>query len=319
MATRRHDTPRRFAAYLPPEPRESGFMPTEDGSRIYWEAYGPPTGMPMVLTDGLACNGTFYVNQVPYFAQTRPVIRWAYRGHGLSDPPASTTTMSVSVCIDDLFRLLDHLGIDQAVHLGYSMGVQLLLEAAARHPKRFSALCLLCGTWGHLIDSFHGNSIARTVFPALYSLVLNDHNIFPKVWRTMTPTRPVYFLTSLSEFDGRLIEREQLMPYLDHLASMDMELALTLADSAGLQDTRHLLPGLRVPTLVLGAYRDRFTPYYLSEEIFHALPDGELCIVPGGTHSVTLEQPDLVNLRIEDFLVRRTPQGTPKARRKSGR
>lgn len=319
MATRRHDTPRRFAAYLPPEPRESGFMPTEDGSRIYWEAYGPPTGMPMVLTDGLACNGTFYVNQVPYFAQTRPVIRWAYRGHGLSDPPASTTTMSVSVCIDDLFRLLDHLGIDQAVHLGYSMGVQLLLEAAARHPKRFSALCLLCGTWGHLIDSFHGNSIARTVFPALYSLVLNDHNIFPKVWRMMTPTRLVYFLTSLSEFDGRLIEREQLMPYLDHLASMDMELALTLADSAGLQDTRPLLPGLRVPTLVLGAYRDRFTPYYLSEEIFHALPDGELCIVPGGTHSVTLEQPDLVNLRIEDFLVRRTPQGTPKARRKSGR
>lgn len=280
-------------------------MPADDGTRIYWEAYGPPTGLPMVLTDGLACNGTFYVNQVPYFAQMRPVIRWAYRGHGLSDLPASIDDLDVGRCIDDLFQLMDHLGIPRAVHVGYSMGVQLLIEAASRQPGRFAALSLQCGTWGHLIDSFHGNSIARTIFPALYSIVLNDHSIFPRVWRTMTPSRLVYFLTSLSEFDGRLVQREQLMPYLEHLASMNMEVAMKLAESAGRQDTRPLLPGLRIPTLVLGAHRDRFTPYYLAEEVFQALPDAELCIVPGATHSVMLEQPDLVNLRVEDFLVRR--------------
>lgn len=293
-------------------------MPTPEGDRIYWEWYGPDAGLPMLLTDGLACNGTFFVNQVPYFAQMRPVVRWAYRGHGLSDPPAGCCEFTVSTCIDDLFRLMDHLGLARAVHVGYSMGVQLLLEAAVRRPERFSGLSLQCGTWGRLIDSFHGNSIARTVFPALYSLVLNDHRFFPRVWRTMTHSRLVYFLTSLSEFDGRLVQREQLMPYLEHLASMDMEVALTLAESAGAQDTRPLLPGIRIPTLVLGAYRDRFTPYYLSEEIYQALPDAELCIVPGATHSVMLEQPDLVNLRVEDFLVRRVDggrNGTGAARR----
>lgn len=300
-----NDTVQRFSAWRPPVPRETGFLPTSDGSRIYWETYGPASGLPMLLTDGLACNGTFYVNQVPYFARTRPVIRWAYRGHGLSDPPLAPTEMTVGLCIEDLFRLMDHLGIARAVHVGYSMGVQLLLEAASQRPERFAGLSLQCGTWGHLIDSFHGNSIARTVFPALYSLVLNDHSIFPRVWRTMTPSRLVYFLTSLSEFDGRLVQREQLMPYLQHLASMNMEVAMALADSAGAQDTRPLLPGIRIPALVLGAYRDRFTPYYLSEEIYQALPDAELCIVPGATHSVMLEQPDLVNLRVEDFLVRR--------------
>jgi pimeloyl-ACP methyl ester carboxylesterase len=280
-------------------------MTTPDEGRIYWEWFGPEAGLPMLLTDGLACNGTFFVNQIPYFAQMRPVVRWAFRGHGLSDPPTACCDYTVATCIEDLFLLMDHLDIRQAIHVGYSMGVQLLLEAASRKPERFAAMSLQCGTWGHLIDSFHGNSIARTIFPALYSLVLNDHSIFPRVWRTVAPSRLVYFLTSLSEFDGRLVQREQLMPYLEHLASMDMEVTLTLAESAGAQDTRPLLPGIRIPTLVLGAYSDRFTPYYLSEEIYQGLRNAELCVVPGATHSVMLEQPDLVNLRVEDFLVRR--------------
>ncbi len=309
-ALRQFDGRPRFSAFQPPVPRKTGFMPLQDGTQIYWEWYGPLAGLPMVLTDGLACNGTFFVNQVPYFAQMRPVVRWAFRGHGLSGSPADCDGLGISTFVDDLFRLMDHLGIHRAVHVGYSMGVQLLIAAASQRPELFAGLSLQCGTWGHLIDSFHGNSVARTLFPALYSLVLKDHRIFPRVWRTMTPSRLVYFLTSLTEFDGRLVQREQLMPYLEHLASMDMELTLTMAESASAQDTRPLLPGLRIPTLVLGAYRDRFTPYYLSEEIYQALPDAELCIVPGATHSVMLEQPDLVNLRVEDFLFRRV-DGAP--------
>jgi hypothetical protein len=45
-----------------------------------------------------------------------------------------------------------------------------------------------------------------------------------------------------------------------------------------------------------------FTPVWVSRLMQERLPDAELLVVRGGTHTAYLEQPDLVNLRIEKFL-----------------
>ena len=47
--------------------------------------------------------------------------------------------------------------------------------------------------------------------------------------------------------------------------------------------------------------RDLFTSQKVAERLAHRIPDSEMLTIRGGTHYVILEQPELVNLRIEKF------------------
>jgi pimeloyl-ACP methyl ester carboxylesterase len=259
----------------------------------------------VILTDGMGCNGTYYINLIRDLSPRMNVVRWAHRGHGLSDAPRDYRNLEIRDMLQDLFAVMDGLGIRKAIHIGYSMGAQVVIEAAVRSPDRFLAMITLCGTWGRLLDSFHGNTLARVFHPFLYAMVLRHKEPATTLWRALTPTRLVYFIASLGEFDGRLIDRKQLAPYFEHLSAMDLELSFAMVRSAAEHDTRPGLQGIRIPTLVIGARRDSFCPAYLSEQIYEGIRGAELLIVPGATHSLSLEQPDLVYLKIEEFLVRR--------------
>src|SRR5438309_1929822 len=67
------------------------------------------------------------------------VIAPDQRGHGYSDHGSSYTRDNY---IDDLAALYGHLGIDEAVLLGNSLGGINAYEFAARHPKRVRALII---------------------------------------------------------------------------------------------------------------------------------------------------------------------------------
>jgi len=54
-------------------------------------------------------------------------------------------------------------------------------------------------------------------------------------------------------------------------------------------------------TLILAGAEDRFIPASVSEKMYHRIPSAELFIAKAGTHSLPIEQPDLVNLKIEEF------------------
>lgn len=293
-----------FAGFEPPIPRRAGFFQGHDGIRLYQEEYGPEDAPPLILCDGLGCNGTFFVYLIPYLAKRMRVIRWTYRGHGLSDLP-SPDNATVDDNIRDLFSLMDTLGISKCVLGGYSFGVQIVLDAATRRPSYFSALLLSNGTYGRLLDHFHSNSFFRMMFPFLYGAVIGFPDKIEKVWGTITPSSILYYLASMYEFNGRLVRREQLSAYQKHLASMDLGVLMSMLASAARHDTRSSLPGIKIPTFILSASRDTYTPPFLAGEIYEGMPNAELLEVKGSTHSLMLEQPDLVNLKVENFLVRK--------------
>jgi pimeloyl-ACP methyl ester carboxylesterase len=57
-----------------------------------------------------------------------------------------------------------------------------------------------------------------------------------------------------------------------------------------------------VPTLVVAGERDLFTPRHLSLEMAQRIRGAELLEIPRGSHAALIEQPELVNLRLEKFL-----------------
>lgn len=67
-------------------------------------------------------------------------------------------------------------------------------------------------------------------------------------------------------------------------------------------DSRPLLPAIRVPTLVLCGRQDALTPLALHEEMAAGIPGARLVVVEEAGHLTPLEQPEVVNRALRDWL-----------------
>ena len=107
------------------------------GGELYYEAGG--AGVAVVLVHGLALDARMWDDQVPALEDIARVVRYDLRGFGRSIRDAETSDSHA----DDLWRLVDHLEIDEAVLVGLSMGGRVVVGATLAAPKRVQALVLL--------------------------------------------------------------------------------------------------------------------------------------------------------------------------------
>ncbi|MFQ5878884.1 MAG: alpha/beta fold hydrolase [Dehalococcoidia bacterium] len=111
-----------------------------DGVNIYYEVHG--AGFPLVLTHGFAGTTQMWRPQVPALSQRYRLILYDMRGHGQSDSPPSLTDYSLDIALNDLYQLLRHLGAEQAVVGGLSLGGYLSLHFYRQHSEMVRALIL---------------------------------------------------------------------------------------------------------------------------------------------------------------------------------
>lgn len=311
----------------PPATLEERFIETRDGHRLFVTEWRPhrPKGVPLVLTDGLGCEGYAWSYLVDYFKGERPLVAWQYRGHGRSPVPEDLSCLTIPNMVGDLEDVLAATGTEEAVFLGYSMGVQILLEAVRSLRERVRGLVLVCGSYERPIDNWHNtperyraptlaNRLMRRVFPYLSGAFLHFPDPAHRVWRSLVPTRLSYELAVRTEVNGRRIDRRDFGPYLDHIGTMDMRVFAALARALAVHSAADLLPTLSCPTLIIAGQRDTFAPVWLSEEMHRQVQASELMVVRDGTHATPVEHPQLLNLRLEKFLRERVER-SPRAAR----
>lgn len=115
-------------------------MPTfySNGVRIRYEVWGE--GAPIVLVHGFASSietnweNTGWVRQL---SSLRRVVAMDCRGHGRSDKPHDPAAYGTATMAEDAVRLMDHLGIERADVMGYSMGGFITLVLLTRFRERF--------------------------------------------------------------------------------------------------------------------------------------------------------------------------------------
>jgi pimeloyl-ACP methyl ester carboxylesterase len=120
------------AMALRPALADSGHAPV-NGIAMYYEAYGPAGGVPLVLLHGGGSTIDVTFGRVlPFLARTRRVIAVEEQGHGRTTDRDAPVRFDTSA--DDVAALLRHLGIAQADLFGFSNGASVALEVAIRHP-----------------------------------------------------------------------------------------------------------------------------------------------------------------------------------------
>jgi pimeloyl-ACP methyl ester carboxylesterase len=115
---------------------------TYQGQQITYDVYG--TGdRNLVLIHGLLMNRHMFERLGPAMAERgNRVIAIDLLGHGRSDRPEEMWRYSMTLFAEQLVSLLDHLGVEEAVVGGTSLGANTALEMTAVAPDRVRALFL---------------------------------------------------------------------------------------------------------------------------------------------------------------------------------
>lgn len=281
---------------------QQGFATADDGTRLFYGIRGE--GPPLVLCDGLGCDGFAWKYLQPHLAQSHRVVHWHYRGHGRSGAPRDRARIDVPALARDLGAVIDHLGLEQAALLGHSLGTQVQLEYYRMAPRRVRALVLICGSYGKITHTFHGSDMLRQVLPTLIEAVQEHRGLARALWGRV-PASLAYRIATLSrEIDALAIREEDFQHYWEHVGLMDPDLFLAMLRLAGEHSAEDLLGRVDVPTLVVAAERDTFTPPEVSQHMAEAIPGAELMMIRGGSHAAPVEQPVTMQLRIDEFLQR---------------
>jgi pimeloyl-ACP methyl ester carboxylesterase len=280
-----------------------GFVDAADGTRLFYEVLGQGQP-PVVFTDGIGCDGFAWRYLAPRLAQRHRVVHWHFRGHGRSGPPLDRDQLSIEDLARDLRSICDELDVVRPVIAAHSMGVQVALEYYRQNPNGVAALVLMCGTFGRITTTFHGSDVLDQVLPGL----IRGTRMFPSVARAVWGRIPAAMAFRVAcagrELDGERIQEEDFQRYWEHAALMDPDVFLRMLQCAGLHE-------IDIPTLVVAAEHDTFTPMALAEEMAASIPNAELEVTEGASHAAPVEQPDRIAERVEDFLSTRLKLSRP--------
>jgi pimeloyl-ACP methyl ester carboxylesterase len=193
--------------------------------------------------------------------------------------------------IDDYGRavlaFMDHLGIDNAVLGGVSMGGYVTFALWRLARLRWRGLFLADTRAG--ADSEQGRAVRRKLLAVVKERGTRGvaDEMLPKLLGATTRQRQPL----LVEHVRRLIERQTG----DGIAAA----IVRLRDRP---DSTPLLPGIGVPTLVVVGDEDTVTPPAESEQMRAQLEDGRLARIPEAGHLSCMERPEAFNAALADLL-----------------
>lgn len=275
-----------------------------DGVSLHAEVFGPPDGYPIVLTHGIVCAVRAWAYQIADLARDYRVIAFDHRGHGKSSVPGRGN-YSLQHLAADLDSVLDatlapH---ERAVVAGHSMGGIAIAAWSERHRhkvhRRADAVALLNTTTGDLVRKVGLLPVPRELSAARVlagrSLVSAFGGLpFPGAARL--PLRHVISMLAVGGEAHPSAARLVCELFAQTSPAGRGGCARMLADEVG---PRYLnLDGLTVPTLVIGADRDRLTPISQSRKIADTAPNVVGLVEVSGGHCSMLEQHHEVNRQL---------------------
>jgi proline iminopeptidase len=269
------------------------YVTTADNVKLYYEEAGQ--GVPILFIHEFASDHRGWEPQMREFGKRYRCITYSARGYTPSDVPSDANAYTYKHVMRDAVAMLDHLQIDRAHLIGLSMGGYTSLQVALNHPDRVRSMVLAgagSGSERWYTKNFHkhsraiGDQFAREGGAA--------------VART--------YGMSASRIPFLIKDPRGFADFCDRLAEHDA--TGSAHTSRGFQGGRPSLYDFEVeikncktPALiVVGDEDDRC----IEPSLFlkQTLPASGLVMLPKTGHVVNLEEPDLFNRVVGDFLTR---------------
>src|ERR1700685_1776072 len=164
-----------------------GTITTTDGVEIFFKDWGE--GQPIVFSHGWPLSADDWDTQMLFFLQNGyRVIAHDRRGHGRSTQTSDGHDMDHYA--DDLAAVVDHLDLQNAIHVGHSTGGGEVVRYLARHGESRVAKAVLISAVPPLMVKTASNpdGLPQEVFDGLQAQVATNR---PQFYRDL-PTGPFY-------------------------------------------------------------------------------------------------------------------------------
>ncbi len=231
-------------------------------------------GPPLVCVHGAGGSHEYWGYQLRDLSSIGHVAALDLPGHGRSDGAGATHVATYSAA---LVAALDALEYDRVILLGHSMGGAVALWTALQAPARVAGLALV------------STGARLPVMPALFDYLEQGRvaeaveSIIQRSFGRATPPEP------------RAAARQMFLRTPPSVLSADLHACASYR-------VQERLGAIACPTLVLCGDEDAVTPLKFSHTLHQHIAGATLAVVPGAGHMALIEQPDVVNAALRDFV-----------------
>ena len=266
-------------------------MPSVTPRGTAYESFGKGANT-VVLVHGLGLNRRSWQWQVPALAQQFRVLTYDLHGHGESSVPPATP--SLTLFSEQLRELLDHLGLDRAAVMGFSLGGMIARRFAMDHGERLWALGILHSA--HMRD--------QAAHDAIQARVVQAAKDGPAATAEAALGR--WFTEAFRNSQPGMMEEVRRW-ILANPKDVYAPIYQVLVD--GVTELVAPNPPIACPALVMTGDEDYGNSAAMSRAIAAEITGSELVILPGLRHMALAEAPELFNAKLLGFLARVKPHG----------
>ncbi len=223
-----------------------------------------------------------------------PQFALADEGWRVIAPDFAASSKPALPTMDDyagqVIDLLDSLRVHEAVVAGLSMGGYVAL-ALVRHAPRYLQALILCDTRAEADtpQAIEGRTKMQALVREKGQAAIADEMLPKLLGETTRRTR------------AETIERVRGLV----LASSAESIAGALNALMTRPDSTSLLPSIHCPVQIIVGEEDTVTPRALSESMHQLIAGAELVVIPQAGHLSSIEQPQVFNQTVAQFLAHR--------------
>ncbi len=233
-------------------------------TKIYYEEYGEGTTTVIMLHGGLGSISNFQ-NAIPELSKHFKLIAIDSPSHGRSQ---SIDSLSYQILADYIVEMIEKLELDEVNIVGQSDGAIIGMLVANMVPKKIKKLVFSAGALNPKASRPEGLQMLQTTSPEIlpeeFAVSYKNKSPNPEHWEKFVYDSKEMWL------------QEVWIP-------------------------QEILPQINCKTLILLGDRDPFIPLSHAIDIYDALPNSELFILPNTYHNI-FDNPKLVNPVLINFL-----------------
>ncbi len=246
-------------------------------------------GLPVIFLHAFPLNRTMWDGDIAGLLneQRYRLVSLDWRGFGESDAPGEGEIATMDLLAGDVVALMDHLGIEQAVLCGLSMGGYVAFACLRHFPQRIAGLILADTRPGadppdrqanreevaRIAETQGSAAIADLQLPRLISDYTREHE--PQL-----ETRIRQMINSATQSG----------------------IAAASRGMARRADASDLLAGNTCPMLVIAGQDDALIPLSETQSYVERISGAQCVIIPNAGHLSNLEQPDVFLDAVSNFL-----------------
>lgn len=253
---------------------------------LHYKEHGE--GIPIIFLHGVWMSSEFFKKQIPYFSKKYKIITLDFRGHGKSSHPAYGHT--INQYAKDLQKFIELKQLKNVVLVGWSMGAFVIWEYLKNKGEE--------NIKGTVIIDEMASDFKWADFP----IGAFDFNTLISFMRSVQTERVEFLKGFIPLMFKNEISEEELLWMLKETTAMSESIASAILFDQSVVDYRKDIATFQNPCLLCFGKEEKLIPLAAGVQIKEAQKNATLEIFHNSCHCPFLEEPELFNKKVDDFI-----------------